>query len=223
MARIKKERLAYTAQMKKWDSSFGRNYTKRNPHTAEATDLLYEKTITGLTRSAMNERFLSGLKIDNVLEVGCNVGAQLLILSKMGYKNLYGIELQEKVVDYAKSNTKRRDINIVKGSALDIPFKDAFFDLVFTSTVLIHIAPSDINVVLDEIYRCSRKYIWGYEYYADKYTMIEYRGEKNLLWKADFAQLFINRFRGLRIRKKQIFKRVDNPIKHDCMYLLEKK
>jgi len=51
-------------------------------------------------------------------------------------------------------------INIIHGVADDIPFKDGYFDMVFTSGVLIHISPGNINRVLDEIYRCSREYIW---------------------------------------------------------------
>ncbi|MGB2841566.1 MAG: hypothetical protein WBC40_03675 [Halobacteriota archaeon] len=40
----------------------------------------------GITRTKLNERFLSGLSVDNVLEVGCNAGVQLPILNKMGLK-----------------------------------------------------------------------------------------------------------------------------------------
>lgn len=211
-----------TDQMKKWGSSFGQRYTERNPKTSKDTDDMYKNTIVGLTRTQLNREFLSGLKIDKILEVGSNVGAQLLVLSDMGYKNLYGIDLQEGAVDLAKSNTKGRDINIIKASAFDIPFKDGYFDLVFTSTVLIHISPDDIGKIMDEIYRCSKQYIFGYEYYSDRYTMIDYRGEKNLLWKADFPGLFLKRFDDLRIVKKKIYKRLDNPDNSDVMYLLEK-
>jgi len=96
--------------------------------------------------------------LDRVLEVGCNVGNQLLLLKEMGYTNLWGIELQDYAVEIARKRTS--GINIVKGSAFDIPYKDAFFDLVFTSGVLIHIPPDHINKVLDEIYRCTNRYIY---------------------------------------------------------------
>ncbi len=219
----KKEKIyTDTEQMKKWNSEFGREYTKRNPTTAQEMDEVYKNVIAGKTRTELNKQFLSGLKINSILEVGCNIGTQLLVLSNMGYKNLYGIELQKNAVDIATTNTKGRDINIIKGSAFDIPFKDSFFDLVFTSTLLVHILPNDINIVLDEIYRCSRRYIWGYEYFSDEYKMINYRGEENLLWKADFARFFEERFKYLKLIKKEVYPRLDNPKNFDIMYLLEK-
>ena len=211
----------YTNQIKKWGSEFGIEYTKRNPESVEEMDELYYNRF-GITRTKLNERFLSGLSVDNILEVGGNTGIQLLILNKMGYKNLYGIEINEYAIDITKEITKGKDIYVIKGSALDIPYKDSFFDLVFTSGVLIHISPSDIELVLDEIYRCTKRYIWGYEYYSDKYTMINYRGENNLLWKADFASLFMERHKDLRLVKEERFAYLDNSKNIDAMYLLEK-
>ena len=87
---------------------------------------------------------------------------------------------------------------------------------------MIHIAPQDINVVLNEMYRCSGKYIWGFEYYAEKYTQISYRGHDNLPWKTDFARLFLERFRDLKLIKEERYKYLDND-NVDAMFLLEKK
>jgi len=46
-------------------------------------------------------------------------------------------------VERSKQNLK--NIDILQGSAFDVPFKDGFFDLVFTSGVLIHLASGDIR------------------------------------------------------------------------------
>jgi hypothetical protein len=79
--------------------------------------------------------------------------------------------------------------------------------LVFTSGVLIHISPNDIDNVLDEMYRCTNKYIWGFEYYnPDEYQRVTYRGNDNLLWKTDFSKLFLNRFQDLKLLHKKIIK-----------------
>jgi len=72
-----------------------------------------------------------GLENKRILEVGCNVGNQLRMLQRMGFNNLYGIELQQYAIEKAKALTKR--INIIHGVADDIPFKDGYFDMVFTS------------------------------------------------------------------------------------------
>jgi len=207
--------------MNKWESEFGKKYTNRNIITIDEMNNMYCRNI-GITRTKLNEIFLSDLNISRILEVGCNIGIQLIILSEMGYKNLYGIELQEYAVDKSKEITKGKDIHIIKGSAFDIPYKDTFFDFVFTSGLLIHISPNDINSVLKEIYRCSKKYIWGYEYYSDIYESIKYRGEDNLLWKTDFVKLFTERFNDLKLIKEERFSYLENPENIDTMYLLKK-
>ncbi len=211
----------HTYQMKKWASKFGKEYTNRNTMTIDEMNNIYCRNI-GITRTKLNEIFLSDLCINRILEVGCNIGMQLIILSKMGYKNLYGIEMQEYAVDKSKEITKGKDIHIMKGSAFDIPYKDTFFDLVFTSGLLIHISPNDINSVLEEIYRCSKKYIWGYEYYSEIYESIKYRGEDNLLWKTDFVKLFTERFCDLKLIKEERFSYLENPENINTMYLLKK-
>ncbi len=210
----------YTQQMKEWADKFGKEYTDRNALFPQELELLYKQRY-GITRTEINLRFLGNLnrKI-KILEVGSNIGNQLLLLQNMGFINLYGIELQAYAVELSKSRTK--NINIIQGSAFDIPFKDYFFDMVFTSGVLIHISPEDIAIALDEIYRCTKKYIWGFEYYADTYTQINYRGYDNLLWKMDFAKLFSDRFDNLSLIKQEFLKYIDSTNK-DTMYLMEKR
>jgi pseudaminic acid biosynthesis-associated methylase len=210
----------FTNQTQQWSSEFGKEYTDRNPHTIETMDGLYNKQF-GLTRTELNVRFLSNLdRSIKILEVGSNVGAQLQGLQEIGFENLYGIELQTYAVEISKQNTK--NINLIQGSAFDIPFKDSFFDLVFTSGVLIHINPDDLTIAMKEIHRCTSKYIWGFEYYADQYTEIPYRGSSNLMWKADFAKQYIDKFKDLGLIKEKRIKYLDND-NVDSMFLIRKK
>jgi len=209
-----------TDQMKKWRGRFGKEYTKRNVSTLKKINKNYKDEF-GITKTEMYKAFIGKLdKSIKILEVGSNIGNQLLILQKLGFKNLYGIEINKYAIEEAR--LRLNNINIIDGSALDIPFKDNFFDLVFTSGVLIHISPRDINLVIKEIYRCSKNYILGYEYYADKYTEVIYRGNKNLLWKTNFSRLFLNKFPKLRLIKRRILKYKDND-NRNIIYLLEKK
>ncbi|ABN53433.1 MAG TPA: methyltransferase domain-containing protein [Hungateiclostridium thermocellum] len=208
-------------QEKTWAGQFGKDYTDRCTFSPEELDSLYKREY-GISREEMNTRFLSGLGLENkrILEVGCNVGNQLRMLQRMGFNNLYGIELQQYAIEKAKALTKR--INIIHGVADDIPFKDGYFDMVFTSGVLIHISPGNINRVLDEIYRCSREYIWGFEYYADDYTEVNYRGHESLLWKTNFPKLYLDRFPELELVKEEKFKYLYND-NVDVMFLLRKR
>ena len=183
-------------------------------------DALYERQY-GLTRTDMNHQFLGFMDRNiKILEVGSNIGLQLQFLQRAGFNNLYGIEISPYAVELSKRLTK--GINIIQGSAQDIPFKDGYFDLVFTSGVLIHIYPDDLNIVIREIYRCASGYIWGFEYYADKYTEIPYRERRNLLWKADFAKLYQDEFRDLELVKEKRIKYLDND-NVDSMFLIAKR
>jgi len=209
----------FTEEMEKWSGNFGREYTDRNALSLSETELLYKDNY-GITRTEMNSRFIDNLdRAIRVLEVGSNIGNQLLCLQQSGFENLYGIELQSYAVELSKSRTT--GINIIQGSAFDIPFKNSFFDLVFTSGLLIHISPDDISRVLDEMYRCTRRYIWCFEYYSDVCTQIEYRDHANLLWKANFSKLFLERFTSLRLVKEEHFKYQKNN-NVDTMFLLKK-
>jgi pseudaminic acid biosynthesis-associated methylase len=208
-----------TKQLEKWTGGFGQKYTERNRSSLSAMERLYRRNF-GVTRAEMNRQFLGRLNRSiRVLEVGCNVGNQLLCLQKMGFNNLYGIDPQDYAVELAKKRLS--GIQVIKGNIFDIPFKDRFFDLVFTSGVLIHISPRDIKKALEEIYRCSRKYIWGYEYYSEKYEEIPYREEKNLLWKGNFVEIYKSLAPNIRIAKLQLLKYLDSK-NMDIMFLLKK-
>jgi pseudaminic acid biosynthesis-associated methylase len=205
--------------MHKWSGEFGKAYTDRNPKSVEAMNELYDKQF-GFSRSQMNHEFLGEMSRSiRILEVGANLGVQLQMLQQMGFGNLYGIELQGYAVEQAKQSTT--GINLIQGDAFDVPFKDGFFDLVFTSGVLIHINPDDIAVALDEIHRCSRRYIWGMEYFAEDYANVEYHGDTALLWKTNFAKLYLDRFRDLRMVREERYKYLENN-NQDAMFLLEK-
>jgi len=207
-------------QITKWKDKFGKEYTNRNALTLDELERMYENNY-GLSRTELNNIFIG--KFDHsikILEVGSNIGNQLLLLQKMGFKNLYGIEINDYAVELSKQRTN--NINIIQASAFDIPFKNKYFDFVFTSGLLIHIAPYDINLVLNEIYRCTKEYIWGFEYYEEKYTEIIYRGKKDLLWKANFPQLYLDLFKDIKLIKEKKIKYL-NGNNIDVMFLLEKK
>lgn len=211
--------MKLTPQEKFWMSSFGREYNNRNTvPSPKELDRFYRDTY-GLSKSSMNKDFLNGFKINSCLEVGCNAGNQLALLQLQGFANLYGIDIQSDAVEKAK---KLKNIHIVKGSAFDLPFKDNYFDLVFTTGVLIHISPRDIKRVMKEIYRVSKKYIWGFEYFSEEYQTIDYRGHKNRLWKGNFSKLYLKNFPDLELVKERFFTYSNNKDKVDVMFLLKK-
>lgn len=209
-----------TRQEEIWKTKFGEDYNNRNVFDNKGLDEIYVSDI-GITRTAMNEDFIGFIDRDiKVLEVGCNIGMHLVNLQEMGFKNLYGVELQQHAVELAKQRTK--GINIIQGTAYDIPFRDGYFDLVFTNRVLIHMNPEHLHQALREIHRVSAKYVYGSEYFAEELKEITgYHGETRIAWKRDFAGEYRKLFPNLKLIKEKKYKYTFND-DVDSTYLFEK-
>lgn len=209
-----------TEQIQTWTGTFGREYTDRNDYSPATLDQLYRERY-GISRRQLNEVFLRDIpKTARILEVGCNMGTQLLLLREMRFGNLHGIDIQAYAL--AKATLRLPGVELSQASALAIPYPDHYFDLVFTSGVLIHIAPHDLPLVMAEIHRCTKRWIWGLEYFATHMTEINYRGHGNLLWKADYARLYTDQFSDLETINEQrlLYLHEQN---QDSMFLLRQK
>lgn len=211
---MEKKRFDMNEQSKFWIGSFGDEYTKRN--TFDVDEIFTNKY--GVKRSELNEEFLSGVDKDApIIEFGCNRGAQLKMLKKQGFTNLWGIEINKESLRIAR---KDNDINFIECSAYDTPFKDNHFEVVFTSGLLIHVNPSKLSDIMKEMYRISKKYIWCYEYSSNEFEEIEYRGNKNVLWKGDYLGMFLHDF-NLSCVKNVELKYTDFEM-YDSMFILKK-
>lgn len=209
-----------TAQARVWQGDFGRAYTDRNTLDPAEVDALWVRNY-GISRSAINRMFLEGVpRTSSFLEVGCNVGNQLLLLQAQGYTQLTGIDLQSYALAGARSRLK--GVALEQGSALELPFEDKSFDVVFTSGVLIHVAPSDLPKAMKEIHRCARHYIWGAEYFSPESTAVNYRGNDGLLWKMNYAKEYLALFDDLELVKEQRLQYLEND-NVDTVFLLKKK
>jgi pseudaminic acid biosynthesis-associated methylase len=209
-----------TPQAAVWKGDFGREYTDRNTYSVAGLDELYRRNY-GVTRSELNRRFLQEIpRQARILEVGCNIGTQLLLLQQMGFTDLHGIEIQSYALDQARARLP--GVTLTQASAFAVPYPDRFFDLVFTSGVLIHIAPADLPAALGEIHRCTKEWIWGFEYYAPKTTEVPYRGHNALLWKTDFARFYLQRFQDLELIREDRLRYLDNE-NVDAAFLLRRK
>jgi pseudaminic acid biosynthesis-associated methylase len=172
-----------TPQLALWRSEFGSAYTDRNDHERPE-------------RVAAWRRLLGGIAPASALEVGCNVGWNLEYLQRLGVAELYGIEPQPGALARARARYPR--LRLAQATAFGLPLADRSCDLVFTSGVLIHIAPASLAAALDEIYRVSRRWIAAIEYDAPVEQEIEYRGHAGALWKRDHGALWQARYPELR-------------------------
>ena len=174
-----------TPQLALWQSTFGQHYTERNDVERPA-------------RIDVWRRILAGVQVERALEVGCNVGWNLRYLRAAGVPSVWGVEPQE----YAIARARQADpsLTIVPGTAFALPFRDRWFDLAFTSGVLIHISPTDLPRALDELYRVTDRYLAVIEYDHPAEVEISYRGHAGALWKRDHGAVIAARFPALRKR-----------------------
>ena len=155
-----------------WRGDFGEAYTIRQSHNLLATRVFF--------RRALKEATFTSLK---ALEFGAGVGHNLLALKRL-YEGAWvsGIEINEKAF---------ADLQIVANEAILNSIFDfdprPDWDLVLTKGLLIHLAPDTLESAYKVIYGCSSRYILLCEYFNPTPVAIEYRGEKDALWKRDFA------------------------------------
>ncbi|MBI4511831.1 MAG: methyltransferase domain-containing protein [Deltaproteobacteria bacterium] len=171
-----------------WQGEFGDAYTERNAHVA-AHRLPFWKEV------------LSEHPCQRILEVGCNLGANLRwIATLMPTSGVFGVDVNESAL--SRLRTEVPTVNANWSIGRDLPFRDRYFDMVFTTGVLIHQPPTTLPLVMAEIVRCSRRYVLCGEYYADTLTEVPYRGQSGALYKRDYGALYQELFPELAVIKK---------------------
>ncbi len=105
------------------------------------------------------ERRPAGLGNLRVLELGCGPGRHLRNLSRLPGIDVYGYDQSETMVSGMLRWTGPEWIkeHVTVGMPTGrLPFEDGSFDLVYTSEVLVHVRPEDLEGILSELLRVSR-------------------------------------------------------------------
>jgi SAM-dependent methyltransferase len=96
----------------------------------------------------------------SVLDIGCNVGAGLERLYRLGISNLYGIEINRHAAQAARERLGRLPgvdtSRIVHGSSDALPFSDASIDVAMAIETLEHVPDALRSVVVREVWRVLR-------------------------------------------------------------------
>lgn len=171
-----------------WGGSFGDDYVDRNMDSYDH-------------RSTFWDALMVDIHPRSVLEVGCNVGGNLHWISKRLHPgDVYGVDINQKAL--SRLHERLPNVNALQSPARNLPFRDRWFDLVFTMGVLIHQPDTTLPLVMSEMVRCSNSWVLCGEYYADETLEVPYRGETGALFKRDYGRLFTELFPELELVKQ---------------------
>lgn len=180
---------------KLWGGEFGHDYVARNANAAEGREPFWSTT-------------LKEFPAKRVLEVGCNLGGNLRWIAKtVEPRQVFGVDVNEKALTELRAAVP--GVNAITAEARNLPFRDGWFDLVFTSGVLIHQPPDTLPLVMSEIVRCSRRWVLCAEYFSAEPTEVAYRGQTGALFKRDFGGDYARLFPELVLKKQGFLKKED--------------
>jgi pseudaminic acid biosynthesis-associated methylase len=180
-------------QIEFWQSKFGDEYAMRegNRITAEGQRTLARDWGRILTHAVTP-------KPHSVLEVGCNIGRNLLALQNF-VAELHAVEPNAAACRAIQENPEIKLASLHNCTANALPYENESIDLVFTSGVLIHIPPDQLHIAVDEIFRVAKRYIVCIEYFSHEPTEVVYRGLSGYLFKRDFGKFYLDRHPDLRV------------------------
>ena len=159
-----------------WAEGFGDSYHERNRVNWQERMPFWQSALEFCTPAT-------------VLEVGCGPGWNLrAIMARQPSIECHGIDINAGAVEEAR----QAGIEARCGTAVSIAghYDAGSMDLVFTSGVLIHIPPEQLETVMRAIITTSARYVLAIEYDAEEAEEIDYRGHAGKLWKRPYGQLY---------------------------------
>ncbi len=159
-----------------WAGDFGESYTERN-------------AAAGDRRGPFWSSLFAKYPSSRVLEVGCNLGTNLRwICQHVPACEVCGVDISPHALERLRSSLPT--VNAVWAPARSLPFRDGWFDLVFTAGVLIHQPEATLPLVMLELVRCSRRYVLCMEYFAERSVAVPYRGQAGALFKRNYGGIY---------------------------------
>ena len=200
-----------TEQESFWAGEFGDSYIDRN----KSDQLLSSNT------HYFSQIFSHAQKINSCLELGANIGMNLVAIKRLLPECTFtAVEINSKACEFLRKIEKTEVLN---KSILELELNKKF-DFVFTKGVMIHLNPDFLKDTYTKMYNASSKYICIGEYFNPSPTMIEYRGNKDRLFKRDFAGEMMDMFPDLRLVHYEFCYNRDNTFPQDNItwFLMEK-
>jgi pseudaminic acid biosynthesis-associated methylase len=198
-----------TEQEEFWANDFGDHYVSRNNST--------ELRVSNIALFSKILRKVSAL--NNVIEFGCNIGLNLEAISFLSPNtSVVGVEINKKACEQLASKHFKYFNESFLGNT-----DYGKYDMTFTKGVLIHQDPNKLKLAYEKLYNHSSKFILIIEYYSPSPVSIIYRGQKDKLFKRDFAGEILNLYPNLKLVDYGFVYRRDNFPQDDLTwFLLEK-
>lgn len=175
-----------TIQETFWSGKFGDDYIDRNREGVTSNYFLF----SNILRRTGN--------VDRICEFGANIGLNLIALhTLLPQAELTGIEINKKATEELAQLAYVKVYNNSIYEA-DILINEQY-DLTFTKGVLIHQNPDMLPEAYRFRYQTSRRYILICEYYNPTPVEVEYRGNKSVLFKRDFAGELMDQYPSLQL------------------------
>jgi ubiquinone/menaquinone biosynthesis C-methylase UbiE len=161
----------------------------------ESLNYPYRKLLAG--------KMASYYPFENVLEIGCASGPNLVLLAKEYPKaDFYGIDISRKAIDGGKVFLKKNNIENVflkQGDAENLTgFSDKSMDIVFTDAVLIYINKDRIGPLIKEMARVAKKALVFLEWHTEGNSY--YNGH----WIHNYETLLKEQLPKIEIKKTKI-------------------
>jgi len=172
-----------------WNGEFGDQYVSRN-------------TAAGGGRGPFWAWHAARFPAARLLEIGCNIGANLRHLVDHADTNgVWGVDVNE--VALTQGRQALPSVNFGWAAARELPFRDGFFDLTLSVAVLIHQPSETIGDTIDELVRCSRRFVTVIEYTAPEVVEVTYRGQVGAFFKRPFGDVIAARHPELELTHRQ--------------------
>ncbi len=175
-----------TEQEAFWAGDFGDDYVDRNQGAAAIA-----------ARVALFSRLLPRTRpVSSVIELGANIGINLHALKTL-FPDLSATAVE--INARAAAEMRAHDwIDVHEASILEYEAAKEH-DLAFTSGVMIHINPDELEKVYKALYATSNRYVAIIEYYSPVPVEVSYRGHGERLFKRDFAGEMMDLFPDLKL------------------------
>lgn len=200
-----------TDQEKFWAGKFGNTYIRRNNNPKILAGNIH--CFSDILRNTRN--------VNTVIEFGANIGLNLLaIKSILPHAEFSAVEINKKAIQQLRKNIK---VKIYHKSIFDF-LPDFKYDFVLVKEFLIHTNPEMLPLAYKILHKTCKKYICVAEYYNPTPVSVDYRGNKNKLFKRDFAGEMLDEFKDLHLVSYGCTYHRDSYYEYDDLnwFLLEK-